>query len=86
MYQSVINLWYQLLKVACGPSHRCDMRMPLPATKRPQHAFIVSYDKIICAISVYDGAKAEVERPAIRYCKEVQPLLTNNLAVITLYT
>ena len=38
--------------------------------------------KIIFAVSAYDSTNDEVEPSAIRYCEDVQSLLTNELAVI----
>ena len=42
--------------------------------------------KIIVAVFVYDAANDEVELSAIRYCEDVPPLLTNELAVTVTFT
>ena len=41
---------------------------------------------VIFAVFVYDDANDEVEPSAIRYCEEVLPLLTIELAVIVPFT
>ena len=41
---------------------------------------------IIFAVFVDNDTNDEVEPSAIRYCEEVPPLLTNELAVITPFT
>ena len=62
------------------------MIMPLPALIELNVIIVVKYAKIIFAAFVDDDTNDEVEPSAIRYCEEVPPLLTNELAVITQFT
>jgi hypothetical protein len=68
------------VKRFCGPSY--DMLMPLPALIELNVRLLLNTLNVILAVSVFDDTNDEVEPSAIRYCEEVPPLLTIELAVI----
>ena len=62
------------------------MIMPLPALIELNVQSLLNILNAICEVFVHDDANDEVEPSAIRYCEEVLPLLTIDLAVIVLFT
>ena len=58
------------------------MIMPLPALIELNVRSLLNILNVIFAVFVFDDTNDEVEPSAIRYCEEVPPLLTNELAVI----
>ena len=60
--------------------------MPRPALIELNVLSLLNMLKISFAAFVDDDTNDEVEPSAIRYCEEVPPLLTNELAVIVPFT
>ena len=58
------------------------MIMPLPALIELNVRSLLNILNGILAVSVFDDTNDEVEPSAIRYCEEVPPLLTIELAMI----
>ena len=74
------------VKRFCGPSHGNDMIMPIPAVIELNVRLLLNILNVILAVSVFDGTNDEVEPSTIRYCEDVPPLLTIELAVIVQFT
>ena len=70
------------VKRFCGPSNGNDMIMPLPALIELNVRSLLNTLNVILAVSVFDDTNDEVEPSAVRYCEDVPPLLTIELAVI----
>ena len=74
------------VSVVCGPSIGNDMVLPLPALREFNVLSLLKKLKLILAVFVNDAINDEVEPSAIRYCEEVPPVITSELAVMLPFT